>query len=51
MRYQAGLGDKILFWHDVWAGDTTLAVQYPNLYSCARDQMAKVGDYMEVKEF
>lgn len=30
--------------------DNTLATQFPDLYTCARDHLAKAGDYMEVND-
>lgn len=31
-------------------GDSTLAEQFPALHDCARDRLAKVGDYMNLNE-
>jgi hypothetical protein len=28
-----GDGTTVLFWEDVWLGDTPLALQYPSLYN------------------
>lgn len=47
IKYWVGSSNKVLFWHDTWVGDRPLAVQFPNLYRCARDTKAKVSDYME----
>ena len=45
IRYHVGTGEDI-FWRDVWVGDTPLVVQFPDLYSCARNKQAKAVDYM-----
>lgn len=50
VRYRVGLGDKILFWQDLWVGDNTLADQFLHLFYCAKDRLAKVGDHMELNE-
>lgn len=50
VRYRVGLGDKILFWQDLWVGDNTLADQFLHLLYYAKDCLAKVGDYMELNE-
>lgn len=47
IRYRVGSGLKILFWHDKWVGDRPLVDWFPDLFKCARDPEAKVGDYME----
>lgn len=46
IRFKIGSGDKILFWHDVWVGDRSLADQFPRLYRCAREGRVKVSDYL-----
>lgn len=43
---RVGLRDNIYFWLDCRIGDTTLAEQFPDLFSCARDKQAKVSNYM-----
>lgn len=43
---RVGSGDNIYFWLDCWIGDTSLAEQFPDLFSCARDKQAKVSNYM-----
>ena len=36
MRFQVGNGSRVLFWKDVWYGESALKSQYPNLYRMAR---------------
>lgn len=43
-------GRKVLFWKDNWVGNYTLASQFPNLYQCAEDLLAKARDYMVLDE-
>lgn len=47
IKYHVGSGQDIFFWHDLWVGDTPLSLHFPDLYRCARNQQAKVMDYME----
>lgn len=35
IKFKVGNGERVLFWHDVWAADTLLAVCFPDLFSCA----------------
>lgn len=37
VRYRVGKADKILFWTNLWLGDTSLAATFPELFSCASD--------------
>ena len=46
IRYKVGNGDNISFWHDIWVGNNPLAIQFPDLYRCARNHKAKVADYL-----
>lgn len=48
VRYKVGSGTKIFFWHNVWIGDRALAIQFPELYRCARDSWARVFDYIDM---
>ncbi|KAF5467451.1 hypothetical protein F2P56_017276 [Juglans regia] len=34
----------ILFWHDLWCGDSSLKLDFPSLFRIARDQNAAVGN-------
>ena len=36
VRFQVGNGSRVLFWKDVWYGESALKSQYPNLYRMAR---------------
>lgn len=47
IRFRIGNGRKIFFWHDVWVGDSPLPTQFPELFRCARDPLAKVRGYIE----
>lgn len=44
IRYRVGSNNRVLFWHDTWAGNRPLVVQFLDLSRCARDTNAKVGD-------
>lgn len=37
-------GDTILFWHDVWLSDTSLANKYPALFALERNRLCYVAD-------
>ncbi|KAF5463697.1 hypothetical protein F2P56_013842 [Juglans regia] len=37
-------GKRILFWHDLWCGNTVLKLEFPALFRIARDQNAAVCD-------
>jgi hypothetical protein len=43
-----GDGSKIIFWHDLWCGDTTLKEAFPALFSIARLTDAVVEDNLEL---
>jgi hypothetical protein len=44
VRFEVGLGSKILFWHDTWCGNQLLKHAYPSLYRIARYKEAWVKD-------
>jgi exonuclease III len=44
VRFEVGLGSKILFWHDTWCGNQPLKHAYPSLYRIARYKEAWVND-------
>lgn len=37
---------RVLFWTDIWAGNSSLASQFSSLFACARERQVKVCDYM-----
>jgi hypothetical protein len=37
-------GANVLFWEDVWVGDTPLKVQYPKLYDYSREKQCTVQE-------
>lgn len=39
-------GKRLLFWADLWVGNSPLAAQFPRLYAYAKDRLAKACDYM-----
>lgn len=41
-----GLGRNVLFWLDVWVGRPQVE-EFLDLFRCARNQSAKVKDYMD----
>jgi hypothetical protein len=45
--YNAKKGDKIMFWEDVWLGNTPLKLQFPSLYNFSKDPEALVEDYYD----
>lgn len=47
IKFSVCSGNKIFFWFDTWVGDCPLKVKFPNLFSCAMDKEAKVGNCME----
>jgi hypothetical protein len=42
-------GKEIKFWEDIWLGDTTLKVQYPNLFHIVRRKSATVAEILSVR--
>jgi hypothetical protein len=46
-RFVEGYGTNIIFWHDLWCGDTTLKVAFPALFGIARLKDASVADKLE----
>jgi hypothetical protein len=38
----AGKGDRILFWHDIWCGETSLKTLFPVLFSCSSNKSASI---------
>lgn len=46
IRYPIGSRNRTLFWLDTWVGDLPLAIPFPDLYRCARDQHTHVSSYM-----
>jgi hypothetical protein len=36
--FKVNNGANVLFWEDVWVGDTPLKVQYPKLYDYSREK-------------
>lgn len=49
IRFRLGDGRRLIFWSDVWAGNSALAAQYPGLYACAKDHQAKACDQTVVE--
>ena len=47
IRYHVGSREDLFFWQDVCVGDIPLAVQFLDLYRCARNRQAKAKDFME----
>ena len=47
IRYHVGNGENIFFWHDIWVSNTPLAIQFLDLYRCARNRKAWVRDYLD----
>jgi hypothetical protein len=43
-RFDVGDGSRIKFWYDLWCGDTSLKVAFPNLFGIAQAQDASVVD-------
>lgn len=37
-------GKRIIFWHNLWCGDSALKCAFPSLFRMARDQAVAVGD-------
>ena len=38
----AGKGDRVLFWHNVWCGETPLKTLFPMLFSCSFNKTASI---------
>jgi hypothetical protein len=48
LRFDAGNGVSIRFWHDVWCGEAALKESFPDLFRLARNKEALVAQYMQV---
>uniref|UniRef100_A0A2N9G3B1 Reverse transcriptase zinc-binding domain-containing protein n=1 Tax=Fagus sylvatica TaxID=28930 RepID=A0A2N9G3B1_FAGSY len=48
VRFDAGNGVSIRFWHDVWCGEAALKESFPDLFRLARNKEALVAQYMQV---
>ena len=42
VRMIAGRGNRILFWHDLWCGETPLKTLFPVLFSCSSNKTASI---------
>lgn len=51
IRFRVRTGEKMHFWLDAWLGDRPLAIQVPDLFSCAKGQRTTVNSYMERQAF
>lgn len=43
-RWKVGQGNNIKFWEDVWLGNSSLAIQYWELYRIVNEKTATIGD-------
>jgi hypothetical protein len=48
-RFQLQDGKEIRFWEDTWLGNTTLKVQYPNLFNIVRQKSATVAEVFSLR--
>jgi len=44
LRWKLGRGDKIIFWEDVWVGNTSLKTCFQRLYTLTANQEQKVEE-------
>jgi len=49
-KWEIGDGKRILFWEDVWCGDTPLKVRFSRLYNNSDHKGANIGDVGEWNE-
>jgi len=42
VKFCCGEGKNVRLWLDVWIGDTSLAVAYPDLFSTVKDKEVSV---------
>jgi hypothetical protein len=47
VRYDIGDGTKVLFWHDVWCGESLLKLVHLALFNTTCNKDAWVKEYME----
>ena len=45
--YDIGDGSRVKFWQDHWCGETSLSVNYPELFRFCRDKEASVAALMK----
>jgi hypothetical protein len=43
-RWKVGNGSKIRFWEDVWVGNSSLAIQYWELYCLVNEQNMSIAE-------
>lgn len=46
-KFEAGRGNQISFWHDLWSGNMALMVTFPSLFRNVLDKGASVADCMD----
>ena len=49
MAFTVGEGNRIYFWHDRWAGDLPLKLQFPNLFECSMEKDVFISDVLETQ--
>lgn len=49
IHFDVGVGSKVIFWHDIWCGDTPLKLSYFALFSIAWPKDVCVADNMHVQ--
>ena len=47
IMYDIGDGSKVKFWKDYWCGETSLTVNYPDLFGFCRNKEASVAELMK----
>ena len=45
--YDIGDGSKVKFWKDYWCGETSLTVNYSDLFGFCRNKEASVAELMK----
>jgi hypothetical protein len=49
LRYEVGDGSRALFWYDVWCGEQSLKVSFPELFTFACGKDTWVEDNMQLQ--
>jgi hypothetical protein len=48
MRFEVGDSSRVLFWQDVWCGESSLKIRFPALFNIACTKEAWVEENMDI---
>ena len=47
IRFEVGVGDRVKLWTDLWCGDSSLQLTFPNVYEIVSNKGASVASSLE----